>query len=192
MAKEDYNFLFEQENINNICTTVLSRPVMKMLNTFGRTDIMDIRDKHNQMGFDETYIHDIDKKNVALVYIPKEPEGKPWEFFRESVLKNKRFVEEFKINNSKFVFVVTFPKIWHRDFDMIIEGKYSKVSEEYLNQYYQNKASLLFHFSNKTPEAIAFYSQKFNVSESIFDDCEVGPRINLETETFKLKMTSVI
>ena len=191
MAKEDYSFLFEQIE-TNVCTVVFTRPVMKMLNTFGKTDIMDIRDKHNQLGFVETYVYDVNKKTLALTYIPKDPEGKPWEFFRDSVLKNKKFVEEFKINDTKFVFIVTFPKIWERDFDMIIDGKYSKISQEYLNQYYQNKGSLLFHLSKKTPEAIAFYSEKFNVSESIFDDCEIGPKIDLGIETFKLKMTSII
>jgi hypothetical protein len=190
MGKEDYNFLFEQKE-NNVATSVFSRPIMKLLNTFGRFDIMDIRDKHNQIGFSQTYMYDVDKKTLALAYIPKDPEGKNWEFFRESVLKNKRFVEEFKINNSKYVFIVSFPKVWHHDFDMIVEGKYSKVSEEYLNQYYQNKASLLFHLSKKTQEAVSYYSREFNVSESIFNDCEIGPRIDLNTETFKLNMTSV-
>lgn len=189
MAKENYNFLFEQKE-NNVCTCTISRPVMKMLNTFNKTDILDIRDKHNEIGFKQIYINDFEKRTVTLVYVPKDPESRNWEFFRDSVMKNKRFLEEIKIKN-KFVFIVKFPEVWGKDFDTIIQGKYSKVSKEYLSTFYENKTSILYHFSNKTEEAVSFYSREFNVPESVFNDCEIGPKIDLDIETFKLNMTSV-
>ena len=190
MEENKYERLFEVTK-HNLTTLLLGRPVLYYLNTFGYKDIKMIRDKHYEYGFKQCFLieKEIDHQNLFVVYNNKETIDKnsvDWDFFKDSIVKSKHYVDEYIIDENTFAFKIKFPLKWHKDFEAIVNGKYSQVSNEYLNAFYANKSNLLFHLKHKTPEAISFFSKKFHVKPSVFDDCEIGQRMHFTDEELKI------
>lgn len=198
MAKK-YEGLFEQAN--NLTTLFLAKPMMYHLNTFGKLAIIDIRDKHYDYGFKKSYLSsdDISLRHIYSVYNSKYSyfSGKEraitnWEFFYDSVLKSKHFIEEMKINEEDIAFKLKFPDEWTEDFHNIIQGRYTKLSKSFMRKFFPDEETLLHHLYHKTNIARDYYSQKFNVNPNIFDDCEfIGPKMVIEDELFKIRQEKV-
>ena len=190
MEESKYDRLFEARK-HNLSTLLLGRPVLYYLNTFGYKDVKIIRDKHYQYGFRQCFIieKELEQQNMFIVYNNKETKDDnsvDWDFFKDSIIKSKHFVDEYIIDESTFAFKIKFPLKWHKDFEAIVAGKYSQVSNEYMNSFYPNKTNLLFHLKNKTPEAINYFSNKFKVNPNVFDDCEIGQRMHFGEEELKI------
>lgn len=178
---------------NDLVTVLLSRPMFYALNTFGKKDISDIKVRHLELGFKKTLLseNETDKGYIYLVYQSNgyfyESYKKPrndWEFFKDSVLKSKHFIEEIQLNEYDYAFKVKFMEEFMDDFNYILEGRYTKVSNEYMSRFYPDEKSLMYHLKNKTSEIREAYSLKFKVKESLFNDCEnIGPIIDKQKET---------
>ena len=189
MEENKYKFVFEYKH--NLTTMFFGKPMMYYLNTFGLKDISTIRNKHFEKGFLQAYLVDeeLDKQHLYLVYNKNFyfKEGKEnlvsnWELFYDSIVKSKYFVEEVKLDINRVAFKVKFPLKWNKDFDAIIEGRYSKISNNYMSTFFSEKEFLPYHLKNKSEEAIDFYSEKFKVNKSVFDDCEIGPKMDFANE----------
>jgi hypothetical protein len=180
----------------DLVTCLLSRPMFYALNTFGKRSISDIKVKHLELGFKKTLLseNEIDKGYLYMIYQSNgyfyESYKKPtidWGFFHDSVLKSKHFVEEIRLTEDDHAFKVKFMEEFMDDFNYIIEGNYSKVSNEYISRFYPDDKSLMYHLKNKTPDIKEAYSLKFKVKESLFDDCaNIGPIIDKQKETLIL------
>ena len=68
-----------------------------------------------------------------------------------------------------------------------MSGKYSMLSKSYMN-YYPDKESLLYHLYHKTPIIKEAYAKKFKLPKKVFDNIEIGPKIDKEKETFNLDL----
>ena len=180
----------------DLVTILLARPMFYALNTFGKYNISDIKTKHLELGFrkallskdesDKGYLYMI-YQSTGYFYDTYKKATSNWEFFYDSVLKSKHFVEEVKLAEDDFAFKVKFLEEYMDDYLYILEGKYSKVSDKYISKFYPDEKSLIYHLKNKTPEVREAYSLKFKVRESLFNDCDnIGPIINKEKESLVL------
>jgi len=190
MEERKYNHLFEQPQ--NISTLFLSRPIMSSINKFGKTDIIQVRDIYYEKGFTKCEL-DEDCINEGKVFITfntdKNYKGlliKNWNAFHNTIKESQVYINEFDIDINKIAVYLNFPKKWMNDYFNIIEGNYSKLSDNFMKSFYPNADSFLYHLKNKTPEAIDFYTNKFKVNEKLFDTCEIGPKMILEKEIFKV------
>jgi hypothetical protein len=191
MGDKKYDNLFKQKV--NLTTLFFARPMMYSINTFGKPMISDIIKKHYEHGFVQLYLCDEDG-TLVLVYDKIEMTEKmvDWEFFYDSVVKSKFFIEDVEYEENKFAFKIRFPRKWKEDFDKIISGKYSKVSEMYIKKFYPVDDNLLYHLHYKTEKVIDHYCKLFNVKEDIFTDCEIGPIIDTQKETIKLSKSIAV
>jgi hypothetical protein len=200
MEENKYNILFNITK-NNLTTMLLARPILYYINAFGSKDILQIREKHYEKGFRQCFLNEngIDNQTVFVTYNKESYVKKEviypvehWDAFYNSISKCKYFLEEYIINDETFSFKLRFPLIWSDDFENIINGDYSKVSDEYITKFYPNKTSLLYHLKNKTTEARDFYGNKFKVDKKLFDTCEVGPKMILEKEIFQSNVHKIL
>lgn len=190
MGDNKYANLFNQDL--NLSTLFFARPMMYSLNTFGKKNIIDIRNKHYETGFtkcelDEhfykegklflTYDNKIGYKNVPI---------RNWEFFYDSVKKSKLYINDFDLDEDTTVFYLNFPEKWIQDYEKILEGTYSKVSYNFMSTFFSDDNNLLYHLRNKTSDAKEFYAEKFHVTKKVFDDCEIGPKFEIEKEILQI------
>ena len=186
-----YNLLFSQK-VNNLSTVFFARPMMYSINTFGKPMISEIIKKHYEHGFTQLYLCD-EEGTLILNYDKMEVDkAADWEFFYDSIVKSKLFIEDVEYEEGRFAFKIRFPKKWKEDFDRIISGRYSKVSEMYMKKFYPIDDNLLYHLHYKTEKVIDHYSKLFNVSEELFSECEIGPIVNIEKETLKLSKSIAV
>ena len=186
-----YNLLFSQK-VNNLSTVFFARPMMYSINTFGKPMISEIIKKHYEHGFTQLYLCD-EEGTLILNYDKMEVDkAADWEFFYDSIVKSKLFIEDVEYEEGRFAFKIRFPKKWKEDFDRIISGRYSKVSEMYMKKFYPTDDNLLYHLHYKTEKVIDHYSKLFNVSEELFSECEIGPIVNIEKETLKLSKSIAV
>ena len=192
MEQLKYDELFG--NSEDLQTTFLTRPILQAVNTFGKSGILSIRDKHISSGF-YNLLFDNDsnavKPSVYLIYNSKYTlNDKPvlnWELFHDSVIKSKFFISEEQVNDETCAFRLHYPNKWVNDFNHIVNGKYSKVSAEYIRTFYPSKNDFLYHLKFRTDEVMNYYAELFKVDSKIFKDCEIGPLIDYEQNAFVRK-----
>ena len=120
-------------------------------------------------------------------HYPEPKQSDYWEELYENIKKSKLFLEEYKLSSTAFVFKVKFPERFMKDYKLIMSGKYSMLSKSYMN-YYPDKESLLYHLYHKTPIIKDAYAKKFKLPKKVFDNIEIGPKIDKEKETFNLDL----
>lgn len=192
MEESKYKELFE--NSQDLGISFLARPIFQALNTFGKTGIMSIRDKHISSGFCDLLFDSNSrpsKPSVYLLYNSKftldDKNVLNWEMFYDSVKKSKLFLQEEQVNDEVYAFRLYYPNKWVNDFNNIISGKYSKVSAEYIRTFYPSQNDFINHLKFKTDEVVNYYANVFKVDPKLFKDCEVGPLIDYEQYSFKSK-----
>jgi hypothetical protein len=184
------NNLFNQKL--NLSTLFFARPMMYSLNTFGKSTIVDIRNKHYETGFNKCELDEDYYKEGRMFLTYNNKKGhknfpiRNWQFFLDSVRKSKLYINEFDSDINFTTFYLNFPERWLNDYKNIIEGNYSKVSYNFMSTFFPDNNNLLYHLRNKTSEAKGFYAKEFGVRESVFDDCEIGPKMIIEKEMLKI------
>ena len=182
-------------NLNNrkgLATLFYSRPMFYALNTFGKTSIDEIKIQHCKIGFVKCMLSEEAREGILYMiydsdgYFMDVPKKDAWEFFHDSVLKSKHFIETVQLSETRYAFKLKFPEHLLEDYFHLLDGKYSKVSEDYMLDYYPQENSLLYNIYYKTPAIRYAYSQEFGIKESVFDTCELGPVMDIEEETLKL------
>lgn len=196
MAEKNYDNLFKQKI--NLTTLFFGRPMMYSLNTFAKTAIVDIRNKHYEKGFRKCEMDEDHYKEgkLFLTYNTKKDHRnlsiRNWDIFKDSVQKSKLYINEFDADVDTVVFYLDFPERWMEDYNRIINGEYSKVSSRYMALFFPDENNILYHLRNKTSYAKEFYAKEFNVSKEIFHDCEIGPKLDIEKEMLKVDNNIVI
>ena len=182
-------------NLNNrkgLATLFYSRPMFYALNTFGKTDMDEIKVQHCKIGFVKCMLSEEAENGIIYMiydsdgFFMSTPNKDAWDFFHDSVTKSKHFIEDIQLSETRHAFKLKFPEDHLEDYLNLLNGKYSKVSEEYMLSYYPKENSLLYNIYYKTPAIRYAYSQEFGISESVFDNCELGPVMDIEEETLKL------
>lgn len=196
MGDKKYDNLFKQKV--NFTTLFFARPMMYSLNTFGKTSIVDIRNKHYERGFRKCEMDEDHYKEgkLFLTYNTKKDHRnlaiRNWDLFKDSVKKSKLYINEFDADLETIVFYLSFPERWMEDYIRITNGEYSKVSSRYMAEFFPDDNNILYHLRNKTSEAKSFYSKEFGVRENVFDDCEIGPKMVIEKEMLKVDNNIVV
>ena len=196
MGDNKYDNLFKQKV--NLTTLFFARPMMYSLNTFAKTSIVDIRNKHYERGFRKCEMDEDHYKEgkLFLTYNTKKDYRnlpvRNWDLFKDSVKKSKLYINEFDVDLETIVFYLSFPERWMEDYTRIIDGEYSKVSNRYMAQFFPNDNNLLYHLRNKTSFAKQFYAKEFNVRKEVFDDCEIGPKLEIEKEMLRVDNNIVV
>ena len=140
-TKQDRIFSVEKE----LSTVFLARPVFQSLNTFGKTNIKDIRLKHCESGFLKCQFSENESREGFMYFLynsnyhfftGKQKPVLNWDFFYDSIIKSKLFVEEVKLNDVEYAFKIKFPEKWMNDYLKILDGNYSKVSYKYIESIY--------------------------------------------------------
>jgi len=183
----------------DLVTILLSRPIFFTLNTFDKRNILDIKEKHAEMGFVKSFLESEYDKNIYMVYDSKgyyvetvKNHHFKWEVFYNSVINSSSFIEEVKLSDNIYAFKIKFPEKFIDDFNKIINGEYSKISKEYITKFYPDEDSVMYNLKNRTPELIDAYSEKFKINTKIFDTCEVGPKMILEKEIFQFNVDKML
>ena len=56
-----------------------------------------------------------------------------------------------------------------------------------MDRFFKDDNNLLYHLRNKTSYAKEYYAKKFKIKEDLFNDCEIGPVIDINKESYQLK-----
>jgi hypothetical protein len=59
-------------------------------------------------------------------------------------------------------------------------------------EFFPDDNNILYHLRNKTSHAKEFYASEFNVRKEVFDDCEIGPKLEIEKEMLKVDNNIVV
>lgn len=169
------------ESPTSIPFSCLTRPLLSELKVFNCTHILDVVQNFHMKGLINTYIFNVN--NITLVFNPhffiengKQKAIKDFELFKSELLNNPLFLEEVVIGeNIGLTFI--FPHKWRNEYNSILKGEYSKVSSEYIDKFYPSKECKMFLYKWKPEEAKEYFAKKFNVNKTIFNECELGPKI---------------
>lgn len=90
-----------------------------------------------QYGFIAAYIDDINHsiKYKNSLYLLYKPTSRFKEFLDSEYGRTKLLIEEYDYPNGYVVVVYRFPKEFIPDYELFLEGKYSKFSEDYKNVF---------------------------------------------------------
>lgn len=105
-------------------------------------------------------------------------------------------VDEFDYPSGEILLVYRLPEYLNKDFDLILEGKYSKVSENYRKLFPKTiqvkgkeVSSLQAMVINKDKYLKTFWEEEFNTT--LLHENEYWGLYDIEKETFKLKKDGV-
>ena len=59
-------------------------------------------------------------------------------------------------------------------------------------EFFPDENNILFHLRNKTIFAKDFYAKEFGVRKNVFDNCEIGPKLQIEKEMLKINNNIVV
>ena len=141
-------------------------------------------------GFINGYIKD-DKNETQYedaVYILFKPENldKFREFLDNEYERTKNIIEDYDYEDGFVVVVYKLNEKYKKDYDLIKQGKYSKTSKAFQNEFpksvkilrdglEKDEISLQTRVFNKTEDLIEFWEEKLgvNLKEMFGEDCEV-------------------
>ena len=131
------NNLFNQKL--NLSTLFFARPMMYSLNTFGKSTIVDIRNKHYETGFNKCELDEDYYKEGRMFLTYNNKKGhknfpiRNWQFFLDSVRKSKLYINEFDSDINFTTFYLNFPERWLNDYKKTNTKIYTFEIFEHLN-----------------------------------------------------------
>lgn len=143
-----------------------------------------------------------------VLYILFKPQVIDLEFIRfaEDLQKNPNFIETLDAGSNKVLMVYKVPKRFRRDYELFLEGKYSKLSSDYRkcfqmeqfkldshdrpvkeNGRYVKEYTDFYHIFNRTDHIKDVWKERlgYDKSEQIFDDIELYDRQDPVRETIE-------
>lgn len=142
-----------------------------------------------------------------VLYLLFRPQVIDYEFIRfaEELQKNPCFIETIDCSKGRVLFVYRVPKRFRRDYELFLEGKYSKLSAEYKkcfqmeqfkcdaqgrpmkdNGRYVKEYTDFYHIFNRTDHVKTVWMERLGYTDtSILDDMEMYDRQDEVEETLK-------
>lgn len=167
-----------------------------------------------EFGFVNTYINcNVLTYPFEVLYILFNPKELDLNFFNfeKEFCKNTNYIETYDLGNNLVLFIFRIPKEYQRDFNLFIEGKYSKTSKSYQNLFpkesyitdstgrkmrdnkgfYLKEPSSFFHIFNKTDFLKRKWREKlgYDDDDPIFEDIELYDTQDIMKETLISKIT---
>lgn len=154
------------------------------------------RDKMRANEFSNGYIkdarRDVQYENaVYLLFRPKDLD-KFKDFLDDEYERTANIIDDYDYEDGYVVVVYKLDEKFDKDFSLIKEGKYSKVSQKFQNifpkmvkDYASNKVTLQFRIFNKTQDLREFWEEKLGME--LDDDMEVWYTFDEEKETLDLE-----
>jgi len=175
--------------LKDLTTIFFSRILFKEIYDFNESNILGVKHKHCQVGFIKCML----SENHGELFMFYNSDGhytdpihkNYWQVLYDFIKASDLFIEEYKLSDKHYIFKVRFLKQYLKDYDLILEGKYSKLSKSYMS-YYPGTDSLLYHLHYKTSDIKEGYSKKFKVPVKAFNDVELGPKIDKDKEIYKV------
>lgn len=143
------------------------------------------RDKLIMHGFESAYIKDemreIEYKNaIFLLFRPFKSVDAFNEFVEQERKRGAPIIDEYDYVDGWTVLVYQYADKWEEDVSIIMDGKFSKVSdrfkkmipatvEEIVNGYRKEKASIQHQIFNKTPYIKEYWKKTLDID---IEDCE--------------------
>ena len=165
-----------EELTNNNSYYFLLRPILLEINPSNLSDINKVINKFiYDKGLKGIYIqdHNFETKIKGLVYLvfqdnQDENNIKYNKDYLDAIRKHQLFYKEH-YNKKDLVFIIKYPEKWMKDFLKIIEGKYTEVSEYFVNEIY-NYNTLLHHIKYKHENLKDHLCKKYNVKPEILSE----------------------
>lgn len=139
-----------------------------------------------QYGFINAYIDDVDHEPhyencVYLLFKPNDPEALEY-FIQTQREQSNLVVEEYDHPGGYVVIIYRFPEKFADDYQLFLQGKYSKLSEEYKNLFPMEKTGMT---SKRVPtKESSFYDLVFNRKEKMknFWEERLGVILDVDSE----------
>lgn len=170
-----------------------------------------LKKSFNQFGFVNTYTtcksFTFPYKVVYLLFKPVSMDMAFYSFI-ESLKKNKNFVNELDLGYNRLMVVYKVPTRFNNDYDLFLEGKYSKLSAEFkscfameewkrtstgalakdINNRPIKEPSTFYHVFHRTKEFVTRWKERlgYDPDDDILNDVELYEKQNEEEETYDL------
>ena len=123
-------------SIKSLSTVFYSRVLFKEIYDFNEKNIVGIKHKHCQVGFQKCLLSPVEGE-IFMFYNSEGYYTDPihpdyWKILYKKIKECNLFIEEYKESDKIHVFKFKFPERLMNDFQLILEGKYSKLSKKYM------------------------------------------------------------
>jgi hypothetical protein len=157
------------------------------------------RDKLKENGYLNGYMSDVrrDIQYQNAVYLLFQPSNldKFREFLDDEYQRTKQLIDDYDYEEGFVVVVYTLDNKWKKDFAIIREGKYSKTSKVYQQEFpkiikilrnglYKDDISLQFRIFTKDESLRQYWEDKLDMNFT--DDMEVWDGFDIENEILDL------
>lgn len=157
------------------------------------------RDKLKENGYLNGYISDVrrDIQYQNAVYLLFQPGNldKFREFIDNELERTRQLIDDYDYEEGFVVVVYTLDNKWKKDFAIIREGKYSKTSKVYQQEFpkiikilkngaYKDDISLQFRIFTKDESLRQYWEDKLDINFT--DDMEVWDGFEIENEILDL------
>ena len=157
------------------------------------------RDKLKENGYLNGYMSDVrrDIQYQNAVYLLFQPSNldKFREFLDDEYQRTKQLIDDYDYEEGFVVVVYTLDDKWKKDFAIIREGKYSKTSKVYQQEFpkiikilrnglYKDDISLQFRIFTKDESLRQYWEDKLDMNFT--DDMEVWDGFDIENEILDL------
>lgn len=131
----------------------------------------------NQFNFSNAYIADNDRAypdegliRIYALFKPGEGTGLLFNEFVAKLDEQGILLDEYDYPGSHVVLVLQFPEKFREDYDLFMQGKYTKLSPDFKKIFPEKRSeglkedyTLHFHIFNKTPGMRAYLEQELEV-----------------------------
>jgi hypothetical protein len=160
-------------NYSRTCATVF---LIRPLGLCSKTESLNPKDPNaakiiKKYGFIEAYLYDENRTSTSsrVVYcLFKPPNFQEFEEFVKMEIEDKvDIVDEYDYPNGHVILVYKFPEIYNNDYDLILQGKYSKCSDAFKSLFPITKSK-----TELTIYALVFYHES-KLKSAVEDDLNV-------------------
>lgn len=172
--------------------------LLRGLHLIKPNEIIDRSSIVQMLGFKNAYIRDINHETdleypLFLLFSP--PEMAIFNEFLEGEYEYGQLKEDYDYPNNQVVLVYDFPESYKNDYKLIIEGKYSQVSEKYKKLFPETYKegglvhnTLTFHVFNKTKKLREEKEKALELEPGFLEGQELWELFNIEKETLKIDL----
>lgn len=145
-------------------------------------------------GYLDDYEHDLDYEDVVyLLFKPLNLE-KFKLFLNEIYEKNSLILEDYNTEKDEIIIIFKLSEKYKKDYELILAGKYSKVSEEFKDNFPKTviingiqKPSLQTMIFNKDPQLAKYWNDFLGTDLIITNNLELWPGVDLKKEILNYK-----
>lgn len=138
------------------------------------------------------YLNSLEVKNTedyTIQILLRFYSSSSFDSLERKILSLENFKDSYELFGGKFImYIVSLPEWSHNDFDMILNGRYSKISDIGKNLICQGRApnSSMPKVLKKCPSLKEYWEEKLSNPRSAVDlrDQEVWPILNFRDEIF--------